>query len=376
MKQILLYLLLANVLATSCSSKKEIAQEEVQEVETDELALNQDQLKILALQFGQTELQEMNADLKVQGKIDLPPQNMISVNFPLGGYLKSTKLIPGMKVSKGEVIAVMEDQGIVQLQQDYLLAKAKTELGKAEFDRQKSLMDANAGTSKAYQQASAELKLQSVGLKALEEKLKLIGVDPQHLSESNMSGQISLRSTINGYVSKVNVNTGKYVQPAETLFELIDPDDIHVALTIFEKDLPYIKKGDRVRITMVNGDGTVHPAEVILVNRDLGDDRTATAHCHFKSHPKELLPGMFVDGALSVSSRSVPTLPEESIVRFGNAEYVFVKQNDGHIKMTAIKTGITQDGRTEIISGLENAKAGSIVLNNAYKLLGMLKNAE
>lgn len=376
MKHIFIYILLINILLASCTAKKEVTTNETPEVESNELALSPDQLKVLALQLGQTQMQEMNADLKVQGKIDLPPQNVISVNFPLGGFLKSTKLIPGMKVSKGEVIAVMEDQGIVQLQQDYLLAKTKVELSRFEFERQQSLMDANAGTSKAYQQASADLKSQSVGLRALEEKLKLIGIDPHHLSESSLSGQIPIRSNINGYVSKVNVNTGKYVQPTETLFELIDPEDIHVALTIFEKDLPYIKKGDRVKISMINGDGAVHLAEVILVNKDLGDDRTATAHCHFKSHPKELLPGMFVDGELAVTTKSAQTLPDEAIVRFGNAEYVFVKQKDGHFKMTAVKTGLTKNGRTEIEHGLENTNGDVIVLNNAYKLLGLLKNAE
>jgi cobalt-zinc-cadmium efflux system membrane fusion protein len=60
----------------------------------------------------------------VNGKIDVPPQNMVSISVPLGGYLKSTKLLEGMHISKGEVIAIMEDQQYIQLQQDYLTAKA------------------------------------------------------------------------------------------------------------------------------------------------------------------------------------------------------------------------------------------------------------
>ena len=155
--------------------------------------------------------------MDIQGRIDLPPQNIISVNFPLGGYLKSTKLIPGMHVSKGEVIAVIEDQSIVQLQQDYLSAKAKSTLAKLEFDRQKSLYDANAGSSKNFQQADAELKMQNVLVKGLSEKLKLIGIESGSLNETNISGQVQIKSTINGYVSKVNVNTGKYVQPTEKI---------------------------------------------------------------------------------------------------------------------------------------------------------------
>jgi len=39
--------------------------------------------------------------LKVNGLVDVPPQNIVSVSFPLGGYLKHTTLLPGMHVSKG-----------------------------------------------------------------------------------------------------------------------------------------------------------------------------------------------------------------------------------------------------------------------------------
>ncbi|MEY3687535.1 MAG: hypothetical protein RIR84_376, partial [Bacteroidota bacterium] len=219
----------------ACGGAKQENVESGEISQGNEIILNADQQKMLALQLGNAQTVMMSAALDIQGKIDLPPQNIISVNFPLGGYLRSTKLIPGMRVQKGEVIAIMEDQAIVQLQQDYLSAKAKSSLASLEFERQRNLADANAGTSKNYQQAEAEFRMQQVLVKGLAEKLKLIGMDPALLNESNITGQVQLRSTINGYVSKVNVNTGKYVQPAETMFELIDPDDIHVALTIFEK---------------------------------------------------------------------------------------------------------------------------------------------
>lgn len=223
------------LLLVACGGAKQENVESKEVLQGNEIILNADQQKLLALNMGNAQNVMMSSTLDIQGKIDLPPQNIISVNFPLGGYLRSTKLIPGMRVQKGEVIAIMEDQAIVQLQQDYLSAKAKSALASLEFERQRNLVDANAGTSKNFQQAEAELKMQQVLVKGLAEKLKLIGMEPTVLNESNITGQVQLRSTINGYVSKVNVNTGKYVQPAETMFELIDPDDIHVALTIFEK---------------------------------------------------------------------------------------------------------------------------------------------
>lgn len=363
------------LLLVACGGAKQENVESKEVLQGNEIILNADQQKTLALQLGNAQTVVMSSTLDIQGKIDLPPQNIISVNFPLGGYLRSTKLIPGMRVQKGEVIAIMEDQAIVQLQQDYLSAKAKSALASLEFERQRNLVDANAGTSKNFQQAEAELKMQQVLVKGLAEKLKLIGMEPTVLNESNITGQVQLRSTINGYVSKVNVNTGKYVQPAETMFELIDPDDIHVALTIFEKDLNNVHKGDEVKIHFLNDPSKHYTAEVILVNRGLDDNRTALAHCHFKSKPKDLLPGMFVEGQVDITNKIVSALPDEAIVRSGENQYVFVRRKENHYEMKAIVAGMSKDGNTEIISGLENVPNNSIVLNNAFKLLGILKNS-
>lgn len=358
-----------------CGGSKQEAVQQTSVVSTDKISLNQDQLKALSLQFGGLEKIKMSAVLDIQGRIDLPPQNIISVNFPLGGYLKSTKLIPGMHVSKGEVIAIIEDQSIVQLQQDYLSAKAKSTLSKLEYDRQKSLYDANAGTSKNFQQADAELKMQQVLVKGLSEKLKLIGVNPDILNENNITGQVQLTSTINGYVSKVNVNTGKYVQPTETLFELIDPDDIHVALTIFEKDLNNIHKGDAVKIHFLDDPSKNYMAEVILVNRGVDDNRTALAHCHFKNQPKNLLPGMYVEGEVSISNKEVQALPDDAVVRSGDKQFVFIKTADSEFMMKDVVAGVSKNGKTEIISGLDSVANDKIVLNNAFKLMGIFKNS-
>ena len=358
-----------------CSDKKEQLSEEVKVITEEVIKLNSDQIKELQLTFGSAEKKQINSDIIVQGKIDLPPQNNISVNFSLGGFLKSTKLIPGMHIAKGEVIAIMEDQAIVQLQQDYLLATAKLILATNEYERQKTLFDANAGTSKLLEQATSEMKMQSINAKSLGEELKLIGVDIQNLNEGNISGQVPIRSNINGYVSRVNVNTGKYVQPTETMFELIDPEDIHVALTLFEKDLPYISAGNDVKIKFMQDPGIIYDAEVILVNKNIDDDRTAIAHCHFKKQPKNLLPGMFVEGTISVKNKEAYILPEEAVQRFGNKQFIFISRSKDAVVMTEVQTGVVQDGKIEIISDPSLLLGGRVVLNNTYKLLGMLKNA-
>jgi cobalt-zinc-cadmium efflux system membrane fusion protein len=354
-----------------CDEKEIENETQEQNTNVDTLTLTNDQVKNLNLSYGNIESKQISSEIKVQGMIDLPPQNIISVNFSLGGYLKSTKLIPGMKVSKGEIIAMMEEQSIVQLQQDYLLAKTKHDLVKKEYERQKTLYDANASTSKNLQQVESELKIQSINMGSLAEKLKMIGIDVNNLNASNIKGQVPIRSTINGYVSKVLVNTGKYVQPAETLFELIDPDDIHVALTLFEKDIPTINKGDIVKVSLMQAPNKQYDAEVILINRNIDDDRTAMAHCHFLNHPANILPGMFVEAVISSNNKKSFVIPEEAIVQTGNKKYIYITVGENKFKMIEVATGQISQGFIEILTDPNSFKKDAIVIGNAYKLFSI-----
>lgn len=344
-------------------------------VESNIVSLTKEQAAKLMVRLGSAGEELISSNIKVQGEIDLPPQNMISVNFPMAVFLKNTKLIPGMHVNKGEVIATVNDQSIIQLQQDFLMAAAKLDLLKLELNRQMDLKSANAGISRNFQQTEADVKIQTITVNALKEKLKLIGLNPDTLNENNISGDVVIKSPINGYVSKVNVNTGKYIQPTETIFELIDPDDIHVALTIFEKDLASVTKGTDVIVYQPQESSAKYPAEVILVNQGIDENRTAIAHCHFKKSTKGFLPGMLVEAELAVVNKKALVLPEDAIVRFGNEQFIFTLISPDVYQMKAVVAGISNAGKTEIRSGLEDIKAGTIVMQNAYTLLGMLKNS-
>ena len=204
--------------------------------------------------------------LKLSGKIDVPPQSLLTVSAPLGGYLKSTKLLPGMAVRKGEVLAVMEDVQYIQLQQDYLTAKAQMGYLESEYQRQRELNQNQASSNKVFEQARTALQSQRVLIKGLEQKLQLIGLAPGRITAENLSRQISLRSPINGFVSAVRVNTGKYASPSDVLFELVDPSDIHLNLTVYEKDLDKLKIGQRLSAFTNNRPEIRYPASIILIS--------------------------------------------------------------------------------------------------------------
>src|SRR5690606_32347916 len=129
--------------------KQSVAKEP--EKEADVVTLTDEQIRNAGVETGLVEKRTLNSELTVNGQVDVPPKGLVSVSFALGGYLKHTRLMPGMHVRKGEVIGIMEDPALVQLQQDYLIAVSKLEYLQKDFERQKILNQNKVNADKVYQ---------------------------------------------------------------------------------------------------------------------------------------------------------------------------------------------------------------------------------
>lgn len=313
--------------------------------------------------------------IKLNGKIDVPPQNLVSVNAPLGGYLINSKLLPGMLVKKGEVIATLQDQQYVQLQQDYLMAKSKLHFAEMEYARQKDLNQSKASSDKATQLAESEVSNLHIMVNALSEKLKLININPNRLSANKISKSISIVSTITGFVSKVNINVGKYISPGEVMFELIDPSDIHLNLTVFDKNIAQLAIGQKVIAYSNAAPNKKYDCKIILINRDINSNGNTEVHCHFLKYDKYLLPGMYMNAEIETTSALANALPELSIVNFESKDYVFIETAKQQYQMTEVTVGAKEHGYLEILDP-EKLKNKKLVTNGAYTLLMKMKNKE
>jgi membrane fusion protein, heavy metal efflux system len=367
----IIYIIATLIFITACNHKSEKTEEKV-ESPTDIVQMNDAQQKMAGIATGHTEIKTVSGGLKVTGRIDVPPQNMVSISFPLGGYLKSTQMLPGMHVAKGEVIAVMEDPQYIQLQQDYLTTKEKLAVAVKEYNRQKELNISKASSDKVFEQSEAEYRTLEITLRSLAEKLSLIGVDAASLNAAAISKAVLLRSPINGFVSKVNVNIGKYVNPTDVLFEIVDPRDIHLALTIFEKDIAGLSIGQRVMASTNNG-SKQYLCKIILIGQDVSPDRSIEVHCHFEQYDKALIPGMFMNAEIENNNRQAWALPEEAVVRYGNKEYVFIRQSANSFFMQPVTTGDRENGFIEIKDSLQGK---DVVVKGAYAILMKAKNTE
>ena len=336
------------------------------------VSLNEAQLRMADLQFGNIQTTTVHKTLKVSGHMDVPPNNIVSISIPMGGYVKNTNLIPGLLVKKGAVIATLEDPSYIQLQQDYLTAKSKLEFLEADYIRQKGLNETKATSDKIYQLAKSDFESQKYMVKSLSEKLKLIGLNPATLNENNISRTIQFTAPINGYVTKVNVNIGKYVNPTDVLFEIVDPSDLHLRLTVLENDATNLKIGNTVNFYTNSNPSKKQIAHIAVITPNIDEQSTTDVHCHLVNEKINLFPGTFVNAEVELNNAKVNAVPEDAIVKWQNKDFVFVKTSGVSFKMIPVVTGVSSNGLIEIQTDLGNQQ---IVIKNAYTLLMKLKNS-
>ncbi len=369
------YLLTASMILFSCSTKVE----KENTVATDTVSvsnlvtLTKAQLVLAKLSTGNLAAIQMHKTIKVNGFVDVPPQNMLSVSIPMGGYVKKANLIPGEKVGKGSVLAVLEDASYISLQQDYLTAKSKLVFLEADYNRQKELNVSKSSSDRQFQLAITEFESQKYLVKSLSEKLQLMGIDPAQLNENNISKSISFRSPISGYITKVNVNAGKYVAPTDVLFEIMDPSDLHARLIVFENDATAIKKGNKVTFTVNNKPQEKYNAEVHVVTPNIENERTTEVHCDIIPSNAGLIPGTFINAEIELNNVSVHAVPVAAIVKWQNKPFVFIEKGAASYLMVPVVVGLESKGMVEVVSGI--SASDRVVIANAYTLLMKLKNS-
>lgn len=367
-------IVIAITLIYSCSNNnKQFVLEDNSHENSNMITLTEKQARNANIETCAITTSQMSYVEKVNGSLEVPPQNLISISCPTGGYLTQTKLLPGMKVSKGEAIATITDQQFIQLQQDYLSAKSKIHFSELEYKRQKSLADNEATSDKALQFTNAELQQSRIMLATLSEKLKLININPANVSNANIRQSISLFSPITGFVNKVNVNIGKYVSPSEVLFEIINPSDIHLNLKIFEKVAQHIKIGQRVIAYSNTNLSKKYECEVILISKEVDASGLVEVHCHFKNYDPSLIVGMYMNAELETENSLQNALPIDCITSFEGKNYVFVSTSKNSYQMVEVEIGNEVSSLVEIKNAdlLTNKR---IVSKGAYTLLMALKN--
>lgn len=261
-----------------------------------------------ALKLAQVETETVTrgqpvGTLYMQGKIEPDERKDAELTARFGGRIEELFVnFTGQQVELGEPLATVYSPELVAAQREMLEA--------AKFKESRPAL---------YEAARTRLKLWDLTDQQITSIEK--NGEPEHYLE--------IRSPIRGTIMKRHVARGDYVKEGSPLFRVMDLSSVWVMLDAYENDLPWIKRGDRVELTVPAAPGRTFSGRVEFIDPFI-DPETRVAKARIElTNPGDLLkPEMLVNGVLRshmAGNTETIMIPASAVLWTGKRSVVYVK---------------------------------------------------
>ncbi|MDT3368834.1 MAG: efflux RND transporter periplasmic adaptor subunit [Bacteroidota bacterium] len=300
-------ILCALAILTACNSSSDTKQEMPTSVTADSATVISPDSTAYSQPYDSTSIDGTTAATAINkvsfnGTLIIPPQNFASVTMLMGGIIRSTNLLPGSYVKKGTLLATLDNLDFISLQQTFLESQAQTEYLKSEYNRQLVLSKEEVASVKKLEQSKADYLSMKSKMEAAAAQLSLLGISTQSLLKNGITPALEIKAPVNGYIGKVKVNVGKYLNEGDILCEIINKQETLLRLTTYEKDLKDIRLGAKVWFR-VNGMGTkTFEAKLISIGQEVDEtSRSLEVFAKVISEDPNFRPGMYVTAQIEKS---------------------------------------------------------------------------
>ncbi len=370
MKKII-YTLIITSLLFSCKDAKT---QEPTEKDNGLITVTAAQFQSSRMEIASPVEQDFDVTINTSGKIDVPPQNRAKVTSFIGGYVKSTKLLVGDKVTKGQALLTLENTEYLDIQKDYLEVAEQIKYLKSEFERQKTLYDEKITSQKNYLKAESDYRRTLGMYQSLRAKLQLLNINPSNVEKGKLTSIVTIYAPITGDIVIMNANVGMPVAPSDVILEIVDTNHLHLELAVFEKDILKVKEGQKITFTVPEATKEVFDAKVHLVGKSIeGNDRTINVHGHLDDNIKQkLLTGMFVEAKIKTSSKKGLAIPVDAFLSENDKNFVLLmyknKNNSYSFKKVAVALGEKYGNKVEIIPDNQINASSKILVKGVFDL--------
>jgi len=270
----------------------------------------------------------------------------------------------GVKVQKGEVVAVIErdryeaavksaEAAVAVARASYERAKVNLADARREKDRWTGLLEGGAGTDQqldravtAFERTQAELNLAQAQIKQAEAALEQMNVN---LDEATIEAPFS------GVVSRKYVDEGAYVGPATPLFKLVDIHQVEITGGVTDRHYPKLRVGEtRAELEVDAYPGEKFTGCLSRVRPELDRvTRTVAVTICVPNEDGRLKPGMYARIKLVLEERNhVPLVPDEALISFQGETRVYVV-NQGKAHTREVRIGLEEGNLNEVLDGLQ-----------------------
>ncbi|PHS65835.1 MAG: efflux transporter periplasmic adaptor subunit [Flavobacterium sp.] len=360
----------------SCGNSEKTTESEVTENQTEEtgIILSKQQFEQNNMQLEPLQERPFSVVVQASGMIDVPPENKAIVNAIMGGYVKTTPLLVGDKVRKGQMLITLENPEFVTLQQEYLEINEQLSFLKSEFDRQKILFEEKITSQKKYLKAESEYKTAKAKYAGFKKQLQMLNISTKNAENGKFTSIVTIYAPISGSITKVNIAIGTFVSPAKPIMEIVNTDHLHLELSVYEKDILSLKKGQKIDFKIPEASDEVYKAEVHLIGTSITENRTIQVHGHLIDESQNnFLVGMFVEAHIITANKIKLSLPSDAIVDIDGHFYVLKlvssDEDKRHFEQVKVEIGSSYEGFTEITNTSDFSSKDQFITKGAFSLV-------
>ena len=310
--------------------------------------------------------------VRVSGTLDYDYDHFAEVGALLPGRVSSVTARVGDAVTKGQTLATIVVPSIAEAQASYLTAKAAAGAARKNRDREADLLGNQLTTAREAEVASSEAAKADADLAASEAKLRALRVDlPDNDRGVTGAGTYKLSAPIDGTVVRRDAVLGGFLEPNRTAFVVADLRELRASLDVFEGDLPYVRLGSLVSLTIDAIPGKTYRGRLALLDPQMGSaTRTVRARVAVPNPDDDLRPGLFVRAQVELPEQGPGPLlvPASAVQPLGNEDVVFVERMPGSYEVRPVDVARRTTDVADVARGLSAGE--NIVVDGAFLLRG------
>jgi cobalt-zinc-cadmium efflux system membrane fusion protein len=323
--------------------------------------------------------------VETEGKVATDDDHTTQVFSPYSGRVTRVMAKAGDAVRAGQPLFAIEASEFVQAQNDLVAARAQLDLAKAAEHRQGELFKINGAAEKDWRQSQADLVNAETALGAVRGRLRILGqtdaqiaaLEKRPLGQS-VSAETIVPSPIGGVVIQKSVGPGQNLGSVTNggtspAFVVSDLSSVWLVGQLREVDAPKARVGQAVEVRVEALPGQVFAGKVSYVAPTVDPvSRRVLVRAAVSNPGGVLKPEMFAQFRLLTGGQtSVVAAPEEAVIYEADTARVWVARPGGLLELRQIKTGATEGGQVEVLSGLSPGErivtSGALFIDRAAK---------
>ena len=364
-KNLLLALWGATILL-ACNHKTETKENEPFSLQGDTIIIPSKSTIAGKLKLEKVKSEPFQLELQTAGTVKAIPNAYAEIAPPFSGRVTKVHLRLGMKTQAGTPLFEMVSPDFTAAQKSFFQAKSGYQVAKLSLKRQQDLKNNGVGSQKDLEEAESSFEVNEKEYQNAVASLKIFGVNTNKL----VFGQpLIITSPIAGEVIANELVMGQYIKEDDApKAKIADLKKVWVAGQIKEKDIQFIHELDGAEIQ-----AGAYPDKKIIGKiyhvDEIIDETTRSVQVLIEClNPNHILkPGMYVSVKFTDTPVNTLFIPAKAVLQFNDRSFVFVQLADGKYTRRYVETGVSQNGKIAILSGLKPNE--TIISEGAFYLL-------